>query len=52
MCGDPEMEREGVLLRCYFPDCGYEWRYSGNSTIYASCPGCRRGVKIKVAEVK
>lgn len=30
--------------------CGYRWTYAGNMRIYATCPNCRRGVKIDKAK--
>lgn len=44
--------KEGLSVTCYHPDCGHSWRYAGNSTIYMTCPGCQRRIKIKEAFIK
>jgi len=38
-----------MKLKC---GCGKEWDYSGNNKIYATCPDCKRLVKIKDGERK
>lgn len=40
-----------MKLRCYHPDCGYEWNYKGKSPFYATCPHCLRKVRITKAKV-
>ena len=32
-----------MKLKC---DCGYEWEYSGSMKHYATCPDCKRPVKL------
>ena len=39
-------EKGGVYVHCSNTRCNYRWRYKGQSTFYASCPYCRRNVKI------
>jgi len=34
-----------MKLKC--PKCGYEWDYKGRMTYYATCPNCKRPVRIK-----
>jgi endogenous inhibitor of DNA gyrase (YacG/DUF329 family) len=36
-------------LEC--PKCGKEWDYTGNSQVYATCPDCKRSVKIEENKV-
>jgi hypothetical protein len=50
------MKKETILtsieLEC--PYCGYKWSYGGRFFIYATCPSCRRNIRInenKVVEV-
>ena len=33
-------------MHCSNNRCNYRWRYKGQSMFYASCPYCRRNVKI------
>jgi hypothetical protein len=42
----------GVPLRCSNTKCGYEWQYTGRFFIYATCPSCRRNVKIAENKVE
>jgi hypothetical protein len=35
-----------VRIRCSNPNCDYVWTYSGRLFFYATCPSCRRNVKI------
>jgi hypothetical protein len=37
---------KGVLVHCPNVDCNYTWRYAGRFILYATCPSCRRSVKI------
>ena len=36
--------RKEKWLHC---KCGYKWNYKGNMTVWASCPNCKKNVKIK-----
>jgi hypothetical protein len=45
-------EKEGVYVHCSNTRCNYRWRYKGQSTFYASCPYCRRNVKISENKTK
>jgi hypothetical protein len=36
-----------ILIRCPNSNCGYTWMYSGRFLYYATCPSCRRNVKIQ-----
>jgi hypothetical protein len=47
----PISQKEGanqkkVRIRCSNPNCDYSWMYSGRLLYYATCPSCRRNVKI------
>ena len=35
-----------VEIRCPNTSCLYEWKYRGRFRFYATCPSCRRNVKI------
>ena len=35
-----------LLLQCPNPECKYRWIYGGKFFLYATCPSCRRNVKI------
>jgi len=37
------IQKEGRALQC---KCGYNWIYTGKSTLFASCPRCRTTVTI------
>jgi hypothetical protein len=39
-------EEKGLFLRCPNPNCQYTWSYHGRFIFYATCPACRRNVKI------
>ena len=50
-----EKEKEkGIRLpiQCPNADCRYGWNYKGSLRIYATCPSCRRHVKIAENKVK
>ena len=36
----------GIQIRCNNPACLYEWRYTGHFFFYATCPSCRRNIRI------
>ena len=36
----------GTWIRCPNPSCDYIWSYAGRFFLYATCPSCRRNVKI------
>jgi hypothetical protein len=40
-----ELGDKGILINCPNPKCKYRWKYGG-SLLYATCPSCRRNVKI------
>jgi hypothetical protein len=37
---------QGINIICPKPDCGYRWKYSGKFVHYATCPSCRRNIRI------
>jgi len=41
----------GVALHCPNSACNYQWRYFGRFYMYATCPSCRRNVKIQENKV-
>ena len=43
----------GVWIRCPSPICGnYEWQYRGRFFLYATCPSCKRNVKISSNKIE
>jgi hypothetical protein len=36
----------GIWLQCDNPICRYNWRYTGRFFLYATCPSCRRNIRI------
>jgi hypothetical protein len=42
-----ELKLKGSLIRCPNSNCQYTWIYSGRFLYYATCPSCRRNVKIE-----
>jgi hypothetical protein len=36
----------GIRIKCPNTFCNYEWEYKGRFFLYATCPSCRRNVKI------
>jgi hypothetical protein len=40
------IEKKHVKMRCPNRNCEYEWDYGGRFDIYATCPSCRRNVRI------
>jgi hypothetical protein len=47
-----EADQRRVRIRCPNPNCDYSWMYSGRLLYYATCPSCRRNVKIQVNKVE
>jgi hypothetical protein len=43
---------KGILVRCPNSDCTYLWRYAGRFILYATCPSCRRNIKILENAIK
>ena len=41
----------GVVLHCPNSKCNYQWRYFGRFSFYATCPSCRRNIKIQENKV-
>jgi hypothetical protein len=39
-------KKKSVILQCPNVACNYRWIYSGKFFLYATCPSCRRNVKI------
>jgi hypothetical protein len=42
-----EASQKKVRLHCPNPNCDYSWMYTGRLLHYATCPSCRRNVKIQ-----
>jgi hypothetical protein len=42
----------GVLVHCPNLDCNYTWRYAGRFVLYATCPSCRRSIKISKNKIE
>ena len=36
----------GTIIRCPNSYCDYTWRYLGKFAFYATCPSCRKNIKI------
>ena len=47
-----EPNLKGILVRCPNPNCEYTWRYLGRFFYYATCPSCRKNVKIQDNKVE
>jgi len=43
-------EVSGIKMEC--PRCGYKWIYKGLSKWFASCPRCRRGIRVPLVKNK
>jgi hypothetical protein len=37
---------EGTLIHCPNQSCDYTWRYFGKFAFFATCPSCRKNIKI------
>ena len=42
-----ESNLKGTLIRCPNRTCEYTWEYVGRFFYYATCPSCRKNVKIQ-----
>jgi len=43
----------GIWIRCPNPICGnYEWQYRGRFTVFATCPSCRRNIRISCNKIE
>src|ERR687885_640395 len=45
----------GFWIHCSTRECGYTWYYTGKMIFYATCPSCKRNIRIeknKVSAVK
>ena len=43
----------GIWIRCPNPICGnYEWQYRGRFFLYATCPSCRRNIRISSNKIE
>jgi hypothetical protein len=45
-------KRKGTLIKCPNRDCEYSWWYSGRLVLYATCPSCRRNIKVSENKVE
>ena len=45
-------ESQGTVIHCPNSNCDYTWRYSGRLSFYATCPSCRKNVKIAENKIK
>jgi hypothetical protein len=39
-------KRKGILIKCPNRECEYKWWYKGSLVVYATCPSCRRNIKV------
>ena len=37
---------QGTVIHCPNSSCDYTWRYLGRFSFYATCPSCRKNIKI------
>jgi len=44
--------QRGSWIHCPNPSCEYTWRYLGRFFLYATCPSCRRNVKIEENKIE
>jgi hypothetical protein len=44
--------QRGCWIHCPNPNCDYIWRDSGRFFLYATCPSCRRNIKISENKVE
>jgi Zn ribbon nucleic-acid-binding protein len=47
-----EINLKQTWLRCPNSECQYAWPYSGRFLYYATCPSCRRNVKIQENKIE
>ena len=45
-------KHKGILIKCPNRECEYSWRYSGRSVVYATCPSCRRNIKVSQNKIE
>jgi hypothetical protein len=45
-------KRNGILIKCPNHECEYSWRYSGRLIVYATCPSCRKNIKVSENKVE
>lgn len=45
-------ESQRTVIHCPNSNCDYTWRYSGRLSFYATCPSCRRNIKIAENKIK
>jgi hypothetical protein len=45
VAGQVKEKSRCLFMKC--ENCKYVWEYKGTKTVYATCPNCRRIVKIK-----
>jgi len=45
-------KRKRILIKCPNPDCKYSWWYSGRLVVYATCPSCRRNIKVSQNKIE
>ena len=39
-------DSQGTVIHCPNSSCDYTWRYFGRLAFYATCPSCRRNIRI------
>jgi hypothetical protein len=47
---NPTEESNRIFIKC--PHDVYRWKYTGHMQFYATCPSCRRNVKIRQNQIK
>lgn len=45
-------DSQGTVIHCPNSSCDYTWRYLGRFSFYATCPSCRRNIKIAENKLK
>jgi hypothetical protein len=45
-------KHKGILIKCPKPECEYSWWYSGRLVVYATCPSCRRNIKVSENKIE
>jgi hypothetical protein len=49
----PNGNKVGIAIQCPNILCqGRDWNYAGNRTVYATCPNCKKPVRIEDHRVK
>jgi hypothetical protein len=41
-----QRDSQGTVIHCPNSSCDYTWRYLGRFSFYATCPSCRKNIKI------